>query len=1271
MLTASRYVFLILICCCISRNVNANVTNIQSYVLNWNDSPQELTIGDSLSYDYITFDKAVINQNIIPVLQERYKTERSIVDIKITQEKYESIPANLQKFVDIKALNQDFSVSFYINKSRNQSYLNIEIIPIRINKSRGILERLVSFNLETTFNSEKNLKKATATYKDNSVLKTGNWYKFKIPSSGIYQITFNQLSDIGFSNPSNVAIYGLGCGLLPEIATDNNPDDLKEIPVQFSSNSIIVYLKGPNIWNYDTTNLIFRHKQHDYSDYAYYFITDIKKGQSLSTLSSVSGTVTNNVSTFQDYSYHELDLRNLISSGREWYGEYFGITSTDLSIDFEFPNLVKSTPIHINTHVLSRSRPASSFSLRVNNSALGTYSLPSVVIDDYLRLHASSLKISEYFTSNSDDITMQLKYNPYDSNSKGYLNYIEVNATRQLIMEGSEMSFRETSSVGLNNITRFTLQNASDEITVLDVTDIYNPYVIEGNTSGSNYQFTLRTDSLREFIAYKTSNLKTPVLEGHDLGFIKNQDLHGLTPPDYLIITHNNFKKYANDLASLHKKYSGLDVAVVEQHQVFNEFSSGTPDVSALRNFIKMFYDKSGGTKPRYLLLFGDGSYDNKNEHEYNYNYILTYQSQESLEPTTTFVSDDFFGILDDNESIFNGLVDIGIGRIPVHDTLDAKFFVNKIATYLGENTFGDWRNSICFVGDDEDNNSHMQDAENLSVIAQSENASTNVNKIFLDAYKQKSTSAGARYPDVNTAIFNQLEKGALIVNYSGHGGEYGLAHERILTDTDVNNWSNSGKFPVFLTATCEFSRFDLVSTNENGEYTPVTTTGENVVLARKAGAIASLTTTRVVFQGSNFLLNQEFYRNAFEKNADFDERNRLGDIVRLTKNALSMGTSNNKRKFALLGDPALIIAYPEHKIVIDSINGNHINDITDTLGALSYVTIAGHVEYINGGLFENFNGELSSTIYDKPENISTLDNDRSGNPFQFKLQQNIIFKGKATVKNGQFRFSFLIPKDISYLKGKGKISCYAHNNETDAAGCDTSIIIGGFNLGTEIEDNEGPEIEMYMNTSYYRENGITNESPTLLAYISDENGINTTTSGIGHEMIGILDNNFSTPITMNDFYEASADDYTKGTINYPLLNLEPGEHTIRLKVWDVLNNSGEKNLKFYVKESNKFTIQNVHNYPNPFKTTTSFYIEHNLPGELLEIEIFIYNMTGELITILENNGEYDGYMSQVFTWDGKNKKGADVSDGLYLGRVVVHSEKGTAEKSAKLLLIR
>ena len=593
---------------------------------------------------------------------------------------------------------------------------------------------------------------------------------------------------------------------------------------------------------------------------------------------------------------------------------------------------------------------------------------------------------------------------------------------------------------------------------------------------------------------------------------------------------------------------------------------------------------------------------------------------------------------------------------------------VDKIRHYHTPATLNNWRNTICFIADDEDGNLHLTQADGVAVnTVQANYKDYDIDKIYLDAYNQESTPGGQRYPDATDAINNRVEKGALIINYTGHGGELGWAHERVLENADINSWENYDALPLFVTATCEFSRYDDPARTAAGEFVYLNPTG---------GAIAMLTTTRVVTSGSNLTLTTNFYKNAFEPING--EMPRLGDLFMKTKNASIGGSfqAANTRKFALLGDPAMRLAYPEHVVMTDSINQQAVGGTSDTLKALSKVTITGHIENTSGVKLTTFNGTVYPTVFDKAVSVTTLANDPTSSEKSFKVQKNALFRGKSSVVNGEFSFTFVVPKDIAYQPGLGRISYYAENGITDANGPYEDFIIGGTSSNIE-SDIAGPQVRLYMNDSNFVDGGLTDENPTLLAFIFDEHGINTTGNGIGHDIVAVLDGETDNPFVLNDNYEADRDNYKSGSVTYPFTDLKEGPHELSFKVWDVYNNSTQVFADFIVARSAELALSHVLNYPNPFTTYTEFWFEHNKPGEQLDVQIQVFTVSGRLIKTINADIITQGFRPDPgewtdLQWDGKDDFGDDIGRGVYVYHLQVRSSSGDyADQYEKLVILK
>ncbi|MBL7137836.1 MAG: type IX secretion system sortase PorU [Bacteroidales bacterium] len=1153
-----------------------------------------------------------------------------------------------------------------IVKQRKAPFAEISFLPFRRNPESGMIEKVVSFKL-TCYFAEANPAAASfsqAGYAEHSVLATGSWYKFSASANGIYLLSYDDLlnAEINLSgiDPRTIKIYGNGGGMLPEANNAPRIDDLRELSIQVigeedgqfnQGDYILFYGESQNIWYYSSLEGLFRHRKNIYADNTYYFLTfGGGNGKRVIHESGTSTPPTHTITRFNDYAFYEKDDINLIQSGREWFDvEYFDVTASR-NYSFAFPDLDQSAPAFITARVAARSTTGNSgFNVAVNGQSLLNISIPKVS-GDFLDTFAREKMETGSIVVTKPTIDVQLTYNKPSTAAVGYLNYLEINVMRQLKLSGSQVLFRSIESAGRDRISEFRLTTQGQQVQVWDVTRPDSVLLIQTNITGTVCSFRLPTDTLREFVAFDGSGFLRPDFAGR----VENQDLHGAVVYDYIMVAYPAFVPEANRLAQFHQEKNGMSVLITTPQTIFNEFSSGAQDLSAIRDFMRMLYERApSGEEPKYLLLFGDASYDYKNRKENNTNFVLAYQSPESLVPVGSYVTDDYFALLDDTEGQgTGGSLDLGVGRLPVMSLQEATEAVDKILHYCSESDSvkNDWRNVVCFIADDGDGNLHLNQVEELTDMVSVQHPVYNIDKIYLDAYQQISTPGGQRCPEVNDAINKRVDKGALIINYTGHGGELGWAHERVLEVPDIKAWTNFGNMPVFITATCEFSRYDDPERVSAGEW---------VFLNPNGGGIALFTTTRPTFAGSNFALATNFYNVAFDKvNGEYL---RMGDLILTSKNNTS--SSANTRKFVLLGDPALKMAYPNLNVVTTAIT-------SDTLMALSEVTISGEVQNENGTLASGFNGLVLPTVLDKPSEIMTLGNDGDP-PIEFLVQKNQIYKGKVQVVDGQFSFSFIIPKDIAYKFGTGKISYYARSAETDANGFDTSVVVGGFNP-LAIKDEQGPDITLYMNTIGFVSGGITNQNPVLLAYVTDESGINTVGNGIGHDITAILDEDSKNPQILNDYYVADLNTYQSGWISYPYYNLPEGRHSITLKVWDVFNNSSEAVISFVVYGTGEFVMDHLYNYPNPFQDKTTISFETNQTNMNVEIEIQIYTIFGKLLKTIRTTQFIHGYRVQPVTWDGTADGGWKVSTGTYIYRAILRLPDGSVNSAtAKLVVIR
>lgn len=1270
------YGILIILTSFFSININAQTVTIN---IPWEDQTVFLN-SQTENTPILYFPKASYDEFKTPYYNHIIKTDKF--------KEIESVSARITNKTaltkDEKLINSSqqtiLDVEFKTGISKNQNIHTISFPAVLKN------DKVLDVELKITW--KKNVQKTASSinnYPTSSPLAQGRWYKIKTHLKGVHKITGSDLSNANINlsdiTPSNIRVFGQNRGMLPEINSEERPLGLQENAIVVvdgndgvfnSSDYILFYAAGPDQWTYNSSKDIFEHETNIYSDEAYYFISVDgnvagKRVQNAQTITTSNSTV----NSYDELWFHEKQWSNLDRTGREWFGEKFDITDV-YSYEISSPNRIITDPVYVQYRTVANSTIPTNVDLKIGSSTKLSQTIPKIsssASHPPKAMEASPTAQSGLLTFPNANIEFSLMYdNNGNFNAFAYLDYIMINYRNELQFGNQQIHFRDKESWKTGGNATFNFSSSTSGLTIWDITN--HTDILNQNFNGNN--FITNVDDLKEFIAF-TPNQAYSI---DQISSVDNQNLHGILQADYILVYHPNFKESAQELKAFHETYSGYSVAFVSVDEIYNEFSSGRQDLTAIRDFIGMLYHRNidTETQPLAVMLFGDASYDYKDYSDNNSNFVPTYEQTYSLSIAGSTVTDDYLVCLDPTEGnplSGSNYVDVPIGRFVIQTNQQGHDMINKIKAYKSYDNHGAWQNQITLVTDDVDQAWERSDltfrANQIIDNFSEEHLNYNINKIYTDAYQQTNSSGGQRYPEAEKAINNAVQNGSLIVHYYGHGGEGGWATERILDIEDINSWTNMDRLSSFVTTTCEFTRYD--------DLTRVSA-GELVQLNPNGGSISLFTSTRELNTLDANRLSYLFYEN-LNRVKENGEHLTMGEIITDVKQNYTL---TNKRRFILIGDPGLKLNYPKNDIHITSINGQDPSTFSDTIKALSKVEFLGNVTNKQGDLLSDFNGTLNITVYDKKRSNTTLNNDNttdtSGDPvppIDFTTQTNKIFKGEANVTNGTFKVEFIVPKDIDFNVAKGKVSMYAKTTSVDAWGADSNFLVGSI-ISNPAEDNLGPEINLYMNDESFVDGGLTGNNPDIYAILSDSNGINAVGTGIGHDISAVIDANSSKPIILNDYYKTFPNSYTKGDVRYNLTDLEEGEHTLSLRAWDNYNNSNTEEITFVVARNEKVALEHVLNYPNPFTSYTDFQFEHNYENQTIEAQVQIFTISGKLVKTLYK--EIDQPTARVhgeLIWDGLDDFGNPIGKGVYIYKLSVKiPESGkSANKIEKLVIIK
>lgn len=1180
----------------------------------------------------------------------RRMTDEEIARYSIA-EKYGELPAqpSVECHVGVQAKKAQLDMAFLPVVMRDGKYYRIDSYKLVVDKRRGAVK------------SGAALRAPSERYAANSVLASGKWVRIAVKENGIHRITHASLKKMGFKDPSKVRLYGYGGHILPETGIADLVDDLCQVPLWRESNFMLFYANGTIKWEFEAGRYV--HSQNPYSEYGCYFLTESDEAPMEFAAESLQPSTDVEYTVFNDYALHENEAKSLCPYGRILVDDYD--YSMGRSVNYRMPATgVAGGAALLDVSFATNGTAVSSVSVSVGGNRAGILSVTRLLSGEVGKIVSGRFNVKEL---GGDNPVVTLSHSVTSSSVNGFLDYIRLNYERKLALYGSQTQFRG-SSTGGNAL--FRIEDANADTRVWDVSDPAAIKELKGTLNGSAYSVVAPAHQQSNMVAFNV-NGTFPSVEV--MGDVANQNLHALEQTDMIIIVPSSgaFLQAAERLADAHRRMDGLTVSVVTAQQVYNEFSSGTPDVTAYRRLMKMLYDRAGTAEeaPKYLLMFGDSWFDNRLitiPGRKQDDYLLCYESQNSVNAIRSYVLEDYMGFLDDNEggNHLRDKVDIGVGRIPAVTRTDADAVVGKIIAYMENRNAGPWQNRVLLLADDGDEsmpNQHMKDADSIASVMQRHYPSYVVDRVYWDDYPAEASSTGTRYPAVTKAIYDKLEKGALVVNYSGHGSANLLSHEMVWKASDMAALE-SPRVPFWVTASCDIGPFDMGDNSVS----------EAAILNPDGAAIGLLTTTRTVMQSYNAIINKAFMRELLQGANGAGLA--VGDALRKAKNnVITVGSdmSENKLQFVLLGDPALRLKTPSYRLVVERFNDADAS-VRTQVSAGGFVTVEGYVATADGKPATDFEGMVYLTLFDGEEEVFTRDNTGLGS-YSYNAFNKVLFEGNDSVKGGRFTSVIPVPLDISYKDQMGMLNLFAVDTAfcSSAQGRFGNFTVGGTDPDMN-DDGTGPEIKLYLNSTSFVDGGEVNPTPCLIAELYDENGINTVGAGIGHDIVAIVDNSPHHTYNLNSLFVADAGDYKRGTVVCPLNPLEAGEHTLMLRAWDLYNNSSKAEIAFTVVPSlaPDFVQFKVNPSPVRYGEGARFELTHNRPQSELQVRIDIFDFQGKILWSSVDNGLSDS-MVYTFDWDGRLSGGQLLTTGVYLARAyIVCDGVESVTKTIKIVVI-
>ena len=1108
-----------------------------------------------------------------------------------------------------------------------------------------------------------------------SVLATGVWHKVAVPDDGIYAIDADFLRSIGLSatgGPANVRVYSKGGAMLPERVGDPYPTDLQEVALQEIGNGngvwdagerLLFYGESEDVWTYDSLGG-FSREENLYAEETNYYITVGGTGLRVAAAAAVAPPSYDGVYTYRArweedrinlLKYSQINFNAGQGSGQPFYGEEVRPSRPILR-----PRLwdLGEIPPGGSGRLRAGLSAASQVSSTRVRLTVGGRSFQSGLITtarwrDANVILAHEASIDTVFALDTAVVDVAIEYPGSPELQRAWIDFVQLTHDAVLRFRSGVLGFRSLAHARRGTYG-FSLAGAPAGVEVWDVTDGMRPVRQSLGDGGRDARFGYVQPAgarPREFVAFdRAASYPAPTARGA----VANSNIHAITRADYLIVYGEGLGDPAERLADHRRSHGGLVVESVPMTAIVEEFGGGRMDPSAIRNFIATVYARDEGL--RYVLLLGDGTYDPRGIIETVGQLVPTFQTKVGNSEVKAFPTDDYFALLDEGEGIAlhsypTGGLDVAVGRIPAMRATDAEAVVAKVIRYDTDPAMrGDWRLRKIFVADDEDSNLHVKDIEKVADSVRRFAPQFNQTKIYVDAFEQVATSGGQRYPAAAEEISRNMFRGNLITTYLGHGGPRGWGLERFLNTPDLERWSPDDALPLLLTATCTFTGFD------DPERVVI---GEQVLFKRDGGVVGSLSTTRPVYTTSNYALTDA----TLDELLDIDRALKfsVGELVTAAKRRTSdglTGSTENDRKFALFGDPAMHLAVPELIVRVTAVDSAVVGASAElpVVAPLREVRLSGDVLGRDSVLAVGFNGEIEITVYDQERVGQTLGQDPGSFVTSFTQIGATLFKGSATVRDGRWEARFMLPVDISLSRGRGRVSLYARAADgRDGAGLFNDFIIDGLAPPAVVDDTP-PRVEVFVNTDDFIAGGATGADPVLLARLADDTGINVSGTAIGHDLTAILRGTDEQTYIVNEFYRSATDDYKRGEVRYPVYDLPEGAYELEVRAWDLANNTSTGTTNFVVAADAGSGLRRVLNYPNPFVDATCFQFEHDVPGQMVEVRVDVYTTSGRLVRSLDFAGVAEGRRfgagPDCISWDGTDDYGQRLARGVYLYKV-------------------